>query len=102
MTNDSSGFQVNLAELEAIQDQIAGFVSFLSDSMSGLQQRINSVQQNWNGPAADAQAEAFQKWMTGAAEVSEGIEEMKQAAAEAHTHYNKAATTNSAMLGNRR
>ncbi|WP_330183260.1 WXG100 family type VII secretion target [Nocardia sp. NBC_01503] len=99
--SESQPFQVNLSELESITDRLSGFVKFLTDSMSGLQQRIDSVQQNWNGSGADAQAEAFQKWMTGAAEVSEGIEEMKRAAAEAHTHYSRAATTNSAMLGGR-
>ncbi|MGW4535391.1 WXG100 family type VII secretion target [Nocardia sp. NPDC004340] len=99
MTNDSSAFQVNLAELEEIQDRIAGFVGFLSDSLTGLQQRISSVQQNWTGPAADTQAAAFRKWIAGAAEVSDGIGEMKLAAAEAHAHYTRAATTNRAMLG---
>lgn len=97
--SDSQAFQVNLSELESITDRLSGFVKFLADSMSGLQQRIDSVQQNWNGAGADAQADAFRKWMTGAAEVSEGIEEMKQAAADAHTHYSKAAATNSAIFG---
>lgn len=96
---DSQGFQVNLSELEGIQDRISGFVGFLTDSMSGLQERINSVQANWNTPGADAQAAAFQKWITGATEVSEGIEAMKKAAAEAHTHYSRAAATNLAIFG---
>ncbi|MGW5230322.1 WXG100 family type VII secretion target [Nocardia niigatensis] len=98
MMNDSQAFQVNLSELEGIQDQISSFTSFLADSLSGLQQRIASVQQSWTGPAADAQSDAFQQWLTGAAEVSDGIEEMKRAARDAHAHYSSAAKTNSAML----
>ncbi|MBF6138374.1 WXG100 family type VII secretion target [Nocardia otitidiscaviarum] len=97
--DDSQAFQVRLSELESIADRISGFVAFLSDSMAGLEQRIGAVQQNWTGEGADAQAAAFQKWLTGAAEVSAGIADMKQAAAEAHSRYSNAAAANIAMLG---
>ncbi|GAA5068426.1 WXG100 family type VII secretion target [Nocardia callitridis] len=96
---DSQAFRVNLAELEQITTRVDGFVGFLSDSLSGLQQRIDAVQQNWNGAAADAQSDAFRQWMTGATEVAEGIAAMKQAAIAAHDRYSSAAQANLRMLG---
>ncbi len=97
--DDSQAFQVKLSELESIADRMSAFVTFLADSLAGLEQRIGTVQQSWTGEAADAQAAAFQKWLTGAGEVSEGIKDMKQAAAEAHSRYSSAAAANIAMLG---
>ncbi|BDT96264.1 hypothetical protein IFM12275_62400 [Nocardia sputorum] len=97
--DNTQPFQVKLAELEQIKSRLDAFVGFLSDSISGLQQRIDHVQQNWNGAAAEAQADAFRQWMTGATDVSEGITAMKQAAADAHDRYSSAAATNLRMLG---
>ncbi|WP_253782639.1 WXG100 family type VII secretion target [Nocardia amikacinitolerans] len=97
--DNTQPFQVQLAELEEITSRLDGFVGFLSDSLSGLQQRIDQVQQNWHGVAADAQAEAFRQWMTGATDVREGIAAMKQAAVDARDRYSSAAAANLRMLG---
>ncbi|MEV0852657.1 WXG100 family type VII secretion target [Nocardia fluminea] len=97
--DNSQSFQVKLAELEQISSRLNGFIGFLSDSLSGLQQQNDQAQQNWNGTAADAQAEAFRQWMIGAADVREGIATMKQAAVDAHERYSAAAAANLRMLG---
>ncbi|WP_454200055.1 WXG100 family type VII secretion target [Nocardia sp. Marseille-Q1738] len=97
--DNAQAFRVKLSELEQITARLDGFVGFLSDSLSGLQQRIDSVQQNWNGAAADSQAEAFRQWVIGATDVAEGIAAMKQAAVDAHDRYSSAAAANLRMLG---
>ncbi|WP_069166506.1 WXG100 family type VII secretion target [Nocardia altamirensis] len=97
--DNTQPFQVKLAELEQISARLDGFIGFLSESLTGLQQRIDTVQQSWQGSAAGAQAEAFRLWMTGATDVAEGIAAMKQAAEAARDRYSSAAATNLRMLG---
>ncbi|WP_433577755.1 WXG100 family type VII secretion target [Nocardia brasiliensis] len=92
---------MKLVELEQITARLDGFIGFLSESLAGLQQRIDTVQQSWNGSAADAQAEAFRLWMAGAADVTDGVTAMKQAALDAHDRYSSAAAANLRMLGRR-
>lgn len=99
MVDNSQPFRVSLSELEQITARVDGFVGFLNDSLSGLQQRIEAVQQNWNGTAADAQAQAFAEWVTGATDVAEGIEAMKLSAKAAHDRYAAAVAANLQMLG---
>ncbi|MGX1810192.1 WXG100 family type VII secretion target [Nocardia sp. NPDC055321] len=95
----SQAFQADLSELEHIATRVSAFAAFLTDSLSGLEQRIGTVQQTWTGPAAVAQSAAFEKWLAGAADVATGIADMKQAATEAHSRYSTAVATNLAMLG---
>lgn len=99
MVENAQPFRVDLDELEQMVARVSGFVGFLNDSLDGLQQRISTVQQNWNGAAADAQAEAFRDWHIGATDVSEGIATMRQAVQDAHDRYNAAIAANLAMLG---
>lgn len=99
MVENSQPFSVDLDELEQMVARVSGFVGFLNDSLDGLQQRISTVQQTWNGAAADAQAEAFRAWHTGATDVSEGIETMCKAVQAAHDRYTAAVAANLAMLG---
>ncbi|GAB2701617.1 WXG100 family type VII secretion target [Nocardia thraciensis] len=99
MSDDAQSFQVKLTDLEQIMARLEGFRGFLTESMSGLQSRVDTAQQNWNGASADAQADAFRQWMTGAADVVEGIAAMKQAAQAAHDRYSSAAAANLRMLG---
>ncbi|MFE7717809.1 WXG100 family type VII secretion target [Nocardia rhizosphaerihabitans] len=99
MVDNAQPFRVDLAELEQIVTRVTGFVGFLNGSLDGLQQRLNAVQQNWTGAAADAHAEAFRDWHTGATDVAEGIDAMRQAVQDAHDRYTTAIATNLAMLG---
>lgn len=99
MVENAQPFRVDLDELEQMVTRVAGFTGFLEDSLDGLQQRISAVQQNWNGAAADAQAEAYRDWHTGATDVSEGIDAMRAAVQSAHDRYTAAIAANLAMLG---
>ncbi|MGS2809921.1 WXG100 family type VII secretion target [Nocardia sp. MW-W600-9] len=99
MVENAEPFRVDLEELEQIVTRVAGFIGFLNDSLDGLQQRMSAVQQNWTGAAADAQAVAFREWHTGATDVADGIEIMRQVVQDAHDRYNAAIAANLAMLG---
>ncbi|WP_194835397.1 WXG100 family type VII secretion target [Nocardia sp. XZ_19_369] len=99
MVENAQPFRVDLDELEQMVARVSGFVGFLNESLDGLQQRISTVQQNWNGAAADAQAEAYRDWHTGATDVSEGIDTMRRAVQAAHDRYTAAIAANLAMLG---
>ncbi|MFE3546004.1 WXG100 family type VII secretion target [Nocardia sp. NPDC059177] len=99
MVDNSQPFIVNLAELEQIVIRVSSFVGFLTDSLDGIQQRITTVQQNWSGAAADAQAEAYREWHSGATDVADGIEIMRQAAQAVHNRYSDALAANLGMLG---
>ncbi|MFC8044298.1 WXG100 family type VII secretion target [Nocardia sp. NPDC057353] len=97
MADDS--FRVDLNELDAVTARVAGFIGFLSDSLSGLEQRMGKLQQNWEGETAAAQDQAYRQWATGATDVVEGIEVMRQAAVDAHGRYTAAIDANLRMLG---
>ncbi|MCC3331660.1 WXG100 family type VII secretion target [Nocardia abscessus] len=99
MVDNAQPYRVDLDELEQIVARISGFIGFLNDSLDGLQQRISAVQQNWNGAAADAQAQAFREWHTGATDVAEGIDTMSQSVRDAHDRYTAAISANLSMLG---
>ncbi|MTE12613.1 WXG100 family type VII secretion target [Nocardia aurantiaca] len=97
--SDDLSYQVNLTELDDIANRLKGFVGFLSDSLTGLEQRISSLHMTWTGPAATKHSDAFNKWLAGTADVSDGIEKMRQAAVAAHGRYISAIEANLNMLG---
>ncbi|WP_067840047.1 WXG100 family type VII secretion target [Nocardia lijiangensis] len=95
----SESFRVDLNELDDITARLAGFVGFLTESLTGIQQRTSALQSSWTGPSATAANDAFTQWLTGARDVAEGIEAMRAAAIAARDRYNAAVTTNLEMLG---
>ncbi|MGY0500188.1 WXG100 family type VII secretion target [Nocardia sp. FBN12] len=67
--------------------------------MAGIQQRTTNLQSKWTGPSAVAANDAFTKWVSGAQDVTEGIETMRTSALAARDRYNAAVATNLQMLG---
>lgn len=92
-------FHVDLNELDNITARAAGFIGFLADSLTALEQRVATLQHTWTGDAADAQADAFGQWVAGAADVGDGIEAMRHATLAAHERYSSAIDANRRMLG---
>jgi hypothetical protein len=93
----TDSYRVDLDELDNISAQLKGFVGFLSESITNIQQRTSGWQ--WSGPSATAANDALTKWVTGAQDVAEGIETMRTAALSAQDRYNSALATNLEMLG---
>ncbi|WP_225730507.1 MULTISPECIES: WXG100 family type VII secretion target [unclassified Nocardia] len=96
---DASGFHVDLDHLDQVTAKIGTLQGFLADSLAGIDARVAALHQEWTGTAAAKHEAAHKDWMTGAAEVTEGIEVMRAAAANAHTHYTDAMQTNLKMFG---
>lgn len=96
---DGRSFQVDMAELENITARVSGFIGFLTDSRTRLEQRMAALHQTWGGEAAAAQADAFAQWAVGATDVAEGVDAMRQAASAAHDRYTAAVEANRQMLG---
>ncbi|MFI5719828.1 WXG100 family type VII secretion target [Nocardia sp. NPDC051750] len=98
---DDEAFQVDLDQLDNLTARAANFIGFLNDSLTGLEQRMAALQHTWTGDAALAQANAFRQWSTGATDVREGVDTMRQAALDAHTRYTTAIQTVQRILGPR-
>ncbi|WP_446223034.1 WXG100 family type VII secretion target [Nocardia sp. IBHARD005] len=95
----TDSYRVELDELDDISTQLSGFVGFLTESIAGIQQRTTKIQSNWTGPSAIAANDAFTKWVSGAQDVTEGIETMRASALAARDRYNAAVAANLQMLG---
>ncbi|MFD4403402.1 WXG100 family type VII secretion target [Nocardia sp. NPDC058499] len=101
MPDDSQAFQVDLGQLDNLTARAGNFVGFLNDSLTSLQQRMDALQHTWTGDAARAQSDAYRQWATGATDVNDGVDAMRQAAADAHTRYTTALDTVARILGPR-
>ncbi|GAA5056654.1 WXG100 family type VII secretion target [Nocardia callitridis] len=99
MADDSRDFTFDIDELDQLVTRANGFIGFLTESLDGINHRIATIQQNWQGAAATAQADAYREWATGAAAVVEGITEMYNAAVAARDAYSAAEEINFRMSG---
>ncbi|MFJ2838739.1 WXG100 family type VII secretion target [Nocardia sp. NPDC087230] len=99
MADDSRDFTFDIDELDQLISRANGFIGFLAESLDGINNRIASIQQNWQGAAADAQEEAYREWATGAATVVEGLTQMYNSAVTARDAYSAAQQANLRMSG---
>ncbi|MFD6393050.1 WXG100 family type VII secretion target [Nocardia sp. NPDC055029] len=97
--DDSRDFTFDIDELDQLISRANGFIGFLTESLDGINNRIASIQQSWQGAAADAQEEVYREWATGAATVIEGLTQMYDAAVTARDAYSAAAEANLRMSG---
>ena len=97
--DDSRDFTFDLDELDQLISRANGFIGFLTDNLDGINNRIASIQQNWQGAAADAQEQAYREWATGAATAIEGITQMYNAAVTARNAYSAPGEANLRMSG---
>ncbi|UGT67003.1 WXG100 family type VII secretion target [Nocardia gipuzkoensis] len=92
-------YKVNLGQLDATTVRIDALRGFLEQSLIEIDERIVTVQQTWNGAAADAYAEAHADWVAGAQKAACGIEKMRAAAQAAHDAYSATVAANLSVLG---
>lgn len=97
--DDSRDFTFDIDELDQLISRANGFIGFLAESLDGINDRIATIQQNWQGAAADAQEEAYRDWTSGAATVVDGLKQMYDAAVTARDAYSAAAEINLRMSG---
>ncbi|UGT57778.1 WXG100 family type VII secretion target [Nocardia asteroides] len=99
MADDSRDFTFDIDELDQLISRANGFIGFLTESLDGINNRIASIQQNWQGDAADAQEKSYREWTAGAAAVVEGLTQMHDAAVTARDAYSAAQQANLRMSG---
>lgn len=63
--DDSRDFTFDLDELDQLISRANGFIGFLTESLDGINNRIASIQQIWQGAAADAQEQAYRDGLPG-------------------------------------
>ncbi|QIS08826.1 WXG100 family type VII secretion target [Nocardia arthritidis] len=96
---DARGYRVDLDHLDQVTTKIGGLLGFLDECLAGIVSRVAALHQEWRGAAATKHAQAHKDWAAGAAEVREGVEAMRAAAANAHTQYTEVAQLNLRMFG---
>jgi WXG100 family type VII secretion target len=92
-------YKVNLPQLDVTTVRIDALRGFLEQSLIEIDERIATVQQTWNGAAADAYADAHADWIAGAQKAARGIEKMRAAAQAAHDAYSATVAANLSTLG---
>ena len=87
--------RVDLDELENVIARLNGLAGFVHDRLDELDRRVGALHtSSWSGTAAAAHADAHREWSADAKEFNDGIAEMRDAAKNAHTNYDKAINTN--------
>jgi WXG100 family type VII secretion target len=59
--------------------------------------KVADLHLSWSSEAAQAQRAAHDRWMAGATEMRENLEELREVARRAHTSYTTAVETNVGM-----
>ncbi|WP_039829333.1 WXG100 family type VII secretion target [Nocardia testacea] len=88
---------VDLELLDSVIARMRNFEGFFEDQIRAFDTAIGTLQQGWEGDAAVAQADARRRLMAAAADIRDGVGDMRRAAEAAHTNYTAAIEANVAM-----
>ncbi|WP_405160808.1 WXG100 family type VII secretion target [Nocardia sp. NBC_01499] len=97
MADDDYSYRVNLQQLDEAITTMAKFDSDVEGWLQEVDQTIADLHLSWSSQAAEAQRAAHDRWMAGAAEMRENLEELRAVARRAHTNYTGAVQTNAEM-----
>lgn len=87
-------FKVDLAELDAVVTSLNGFATSFATQLADLESTIKTLQGDWLGEAATAQAVAHQKIAAGASEMHTALTGLHAVAQHAHASYTSAVNAN--------
>lgn len=96
MTDDYS-YRVNLQQLDDAIATMAKFGADVEGWLREVDQHVADLHLFWASNAAEAQRAAHDRWMVGAAEMRENLDELREVARRAHTNYTGAVRTNTEM-----
>ncbi|MCC3332939.1 WXG100 family type VII secretion target [Nocardia abscessus] len=96
MTGDNS-YRVNLTQLDEAIATMAAFGADVERWLRDVDGKVAELHLSWSSQAAQAQRDAHDRWMAGAAEMRENLEELREVARRAHTSYTTAVQTNVEM-----
>jgi len=91
-------YAVDLDVLDSTIRDMAGFDAKVERHLQALERVIETLHAQWHGDAATAQREAHARWTRGAAEMRQGLTQMREAARIAHGNYSAAGQANLTMF----
>ncbi|WP_280454363.1 WXG100 family type VII secretion target [Nocardia brasiliensis] len=94
---DDYSYRVNLQQLDDAIATMAKFGAEVEAWLGEVDQHVADLRLSWASTAAQAQRAAHDRWMAGAAEMRENLDELRQVARRAHTNYTGAVRTNTEM-----
>ena len=95
----STGFTVDLDQLDQLVSGVHGLAGFVHDHLDELDHRIATLLDgSWESAAATAYHDAHTEWAGNAREFADGIATMGNAARLAHANYTDAITANTNLL----
>ncbi|TDP42818.1 WXG100 family type VII secretion target [Nocardia ignorata] len=97
MSQDDNSYRVNLQQLDDAITAMATFGSEVDAHLSEVDTLVAALHLDWSSSAAEAQRAAHDKWMAGAGEMRENLDELREVAKRAHTSYTTATQTNREM-----
>jgi WXG100 family type VII secretion target len=102
MTGSSpdEGYAVDLQLLDTTTTDVARFLARLSDLVDDVENDVaRACSNSWSGEAASAFAAHQRRWDAAMTRARGELEEMRLAAARAHSNYSAAREANLSMLG---
>ncbi|PXX60387.1 WXG100 family type VII secretion target [Nocardia tenerifensis] len=97
MAGEDYSYRVNLTQLDDAIATMAKFGADVEGWLREVDQHVADLHLSWSSQAATAQRAAHDRWMAGADEMRENLDELRAVARRAHTNYTGAAETNYGM-----
>ncbi|MFI5716480.1 WXG100 family type VII secretion target [Nocardia sp. NPDC051750] len=94
-----SEFTVDLERLDGIAVRLANLATYITEQLDLIDDKVAGLDGAWEAVAAAAYRDVHQLWSTGAREFATGMNEMSDAAREAHDRYTSAIEFNRKLLG---
>ncbi|MFJ4653917.1 WXG100 family type VII secretion target [Nocardia sp. NPDC088792] len=97
MSGTGDRYKVDLELLDEAITAMAGFGDDADAMIAEIDAHINDLHMSWDSQAAQAQREAHQKWVSGAREIRENLDDLRGVAKRAHANYSATVETNTRM-----
>ncbi|WP_238847020.1 WXG100 family type VII secretion target [Nocardia arthritidis] len=88
---------MDLTQLDEAIEAMASFGTEVDGILADVDRHVADLHLSWSSDAAQAQRAAHDRWMAGAAEMRENLDELREVAHRAHTHYSEVGRTNEGM-----
>ncbi|MBW3086912.1 ESAT-6-like protein EsxE [Austwickia sp. TVS 96-490-7B] len=87
-------YKIDAAALDRAIADLTSYTKTLADDLADIDRAMGRLQHSWTGNAANAQAEAHQKWLKGAQKMRHAVRVMEKAATTARGNYTGAVEAN--------
>jgi WXG100 family type VII secretion target len=88
---------VDLAQLQAAINHMASFEQHVTEVLEDVEHAMAALRATWHGDASESQAQAQQRWETGAEQMETALTQLKTIAQAAQRNYSDAVSKNGQM-----